>query len=83
MVTRMKIDVKQIFIDYVRTLRGSRWTLLSILDAALLFGAPLLAAFLSFYFKKSLDESLFLSLFTLFGVFIAVFMAILNINKKM
>tara|TARA_B100000678_G_scaffold53368_1_gene42682 strand:+ start:71 stop:592 length:522 start_codon:yes stop_codon:yes gene_type:complete len=72
----MKIDVKQIIFDYFGTVRGERWTVASTLDLVLIFGTPALAGYLTYYFRRDLGEDLFLSLFTLFGVFIAVFMAI-------
>lgn len=72
----MKINVLQIFVDYFSTLKGERWTPLSILDVFALFGIPILAAILMIIFKRNLGTDLHLSLFTLFGVFIAVFMAV-------
>ena len=72
----MKINIKQIVVDYLRTIRGERWTFLSTLDVLLIFGIPILAAYITFYFHRDFGDDLFLSLFTLFGVFIAVFMAI-------
>lgn len=73
---RMKINVWQILVDYFRTLRGPAWTAGSIIDLIVIFGLPLLASFFTYFFKRELSADLFLSLFTLFGVFIAVFMAI-------
>ena len=72
----MKIDVKQIIYDYLRTVRGERWTIASALDFLVIFGIPAIAAYATYHFRRDLGDELFLSLFTLFGVFIAVFMAI-------
>jgi hypothetical protein len=72
----MKIDVRQIIFDYLKTLRGSSWSFSSGLDVFLLFLLPLAAAYLSYFQRSEIGTDLFLSLFTLFGIFVAIFISI-------
>jgi hypothetical protein len=75
----MKFDVSQIIGDYVRTLRGEKLSALSAFDLAVAFGIPTLASIGSYWFSSSVDSNLYLSLFTLLGIFVAVFMAVLGV----
>ena len=71
----MKINVIQVVADYIRTLRGDHWNFFSFLDIMIIFLVPLLAAIATHWFQDSLNKDFFISLFTLFGVFVAVFIA--------
>ena len=75
----MKFDVSQIIGDYVLTLRGEKLSVLSAFDFAVAFGFPVLASIGSYWFSSGVDSNLYLSLFTLLGIFVAVFMAILGV----
>ncbi|MBD2841412.1 hypothetical protein [Erythrobacter rubeus] len=72
----MKIDVSKIVFDFIGTIRGERWSITSIFDMVVLFGVPSIASASSIWFKESIKSEFYLSLFTLFGVFVAVFIAV-------
>lgn len=75
----MKIDISQILRDYFNVIRGERWSVATAMDFFVLFGIPTGAAVGTYWISENLDSGLYLSLFTLFGVFIAVFMTILGV----
>jgi hypothetical protein len=75
----MKFNVSQIVRDYLKTLRGEKWSALSLIDFAVVFCLPILAAFGTYWISDVVEQGIYLSLFTLFGVFVAVFMAILGV----
>lgn len=72
----MKINAFGLIFDYVRTIRGERWTILSTIDAIVIFILPFLVSISAHFFKDNIVSGMYLSLFTLFGVFMAVFMAV-------
>lgn len=72
----MKINASDLVIDYVATIKGDRWNFGSIADALVLFVGPVIASIATYWIRSDIDQSIYLSFFTLFGVFIAVFMAI-------
>jgi len=72
----MKLDIKQIVIDYLATLRGPAWSIQSIFDIGLIFGTPFIASFVCYFYRDGIGRDLFVSLFTLFGIFVAIFISV-------
>lgn len=72
----MKIDVTPIVTDYIGTLKDSNTGKILAFDLVLVLGLPLIAAFFAMWAKSAITTSFYLSLFTLFGVFAAVLIAL-------
>ena len=72
----MKLDVSQIIFDYLKTLRGVSWSISSVIDVGLVFFTPVAASYFSYFFRSEIQNELFLSLFTLFGIFVAIFISV-------
>ena len=75
----MKFDVSQIVLDYVRTLLGDKLNFRSLVDFLVVFGLPFMASVVSYWYSSNIDSNLYLSLFTLLGIFVAVFMTVLGV----
>ncbi|MEO9633453.1 MAG: hypothetical protein ABJF89_07720 [Parasphingorhabdus sp.] len=72
----MKIDVTPIITDYLGTLRDSNTNKILFADLFFVFGFPVIASIIAAWIKTAITPSFYLSLFTLFGVFAAVLIAL-------
>lgn len=75
----MKFDVSQIVLDYFRIICGKKLNIFSAFDFIFIFVLPIVCAASTYFFSSKIDNGLFINLFTLLGVFTAVFMAILGV----